>query len=76
MGPHRWRYQLAPTDDGTGRSLVTETWDVSAYPSLLRKLLAKSFHATAQRSIEGTLVRLKDAAEADQRTAPGDQPAS
>lgn len=67
MGLHRWRYELTPTDGD--RTTVTETWDVSAYPSLLRRALAWRFRSTAQKSIASTLTRLKDVAEADEIAA-------
>ncbi len=62
-GVHRWRYELAPTADGG--TVVTETWDVSRYPSFIGGLLSKRLRAGTQKAIEKTLVRLKDAAEAD-----------
>ncbi len=63
MGLHRWRYELAPAD--AGKTEVTETWDVSAYPRLIATLLSKRFRPTMRKAIEKTLVRLKDAAESD-----------
>lgn len=62
QGPHRWRWELEELDDGTTR--VTETFDYS-YASRL----ARAFYVLAgwpsrnARSIEATLLRLKDAAE-------------
>jgi hypothetical protein len=64
FGGHRWRYQLEPAADGTTR--VTETFDYSRYgrPAawVLRTL---DFPERNRRGIEGTLARLKAAAEAD-----------
>ncbi len=62
-GVHRWRYELAPTGDGA--TVVTETWDVSRYPAFIGGLLSKRLRSGTQKAIEKTLVRLKDAAEAD-----------
>lgn len=60
--PHRWRYELEPQPDGTTR--VTETWDISRWPGLLRPGLKLVLGGSTQRSIEQTLVKLKAAAEA------------
>jgi uncharacterized protein YndB with AHSA1/START domain len=61
FGGHRWRYELVPTGDGTR---VTETFDYSRYSLLWRTLLeATGFPARNRAGIEGTLVRLKEAAE-------------
>lgn len=67
IGLHRWRYELVPT--GEGQTKVTETWDVSAYPSPIRKGLAWRFRPIATKSIARTLARLKDVAEADEIAA-------
>lgn len=67
MGLHRWRYELSPV--GTDQTEVTETWDVSAYPRVIATLLSRAFHTRTQKSIDATLVRLKDAAEADDGAA-------
>lgn len=64
FGPHRWRYQLEPTEDGGTR--VTETWDASYYPGPTGKWLdVAGFPDRTRTAIEGTLVKLKAAAEAD-----------
>lgn len=63
MGLHRWRYELSP--GANGATQVTETWDVSHYPAPVAALLSKRFQAGTQKGIEKTLVKLKDAAEAD-----------
>ncbi len=69
MGLHRWRYELVPTGAGAAQTTVTETWDVSAYPSLIATFLSKRFRSTTEKSIEKTLARLKSAAESDARAA-------
>lgn len=64
MGLHRWRYELAPTDDGG--TTVTETFDYSRYNAVGAKAIELTgFPERNRRGIEQTLVRLKDAAEAD-----------
>lgn len=67
MGQHRWRYELSPTADGGTQ--VTETWDLSRYPGVGRAVLSALFGTKTQSAIEGTLVKLKAAAEADATTA-------
>lgn len=62
-GLHRWRYELTPTADGGTE--VTETWDLSHYPTPGRALLSTLFGDKTQKAIEATLVKLKAAAEAD-----------
>ncbi|MGB0102380.1 MAG: SRPBCC family protein [Nocardioides sp.] len=63
-GPHRWRYDLEPTEDGGTR--VTETWDLSHCNSATRWLFGLlRYPRTHARSIEQTLANLKQAAEAD-----------
>ena len=63
VGAHRWRYQLEPVDGGT---YVTETWDISRVPAIMRGALALAgFPGRNQRAIEATLVNLKEAAESD-----------
>lgn len=63
MGKHRWRYELTPTADGG--TDVTETWDLSHYNAIGRAALSALFGTKTQRALEATLVKLKDAAEAD-----------
>ena len=63
MGLHRWRYELVPS--GADQTVVTETWDVSAYPRVIATLLSKAFRRRTQLAVDQTLVRLKDAAESD-----------
>lgn len=64
FGGHRWRYELSPTADGGTE--VTETFDYSRYNTLWSTLIrATGFPERNRRGIEGTLVRLKEAAEAD-----------
>jgi hypothetical protein len=68
FGAHRWRYELAPTDDGGTR--VTETWDATRYTSaVFAGLRALGFPERNRAGISGTLVRLREAAEADQAAA-------
>jgi len=65
FGGHRWRYVLEPRGEGTH---VTESFDYSMY-ALPRRLLIEGlgFPARNRKGIAGTLVNLKDAAEADAR---------
>lgn len=63
FAPHRWRYELTPTADGGTE--VTETWDISRYPVGARQLLSRMYAVKTQAGIEQTLVKLKEAAEAD-----------
>ena len=68
LGVHRWRYELEPLAEHGTR--VTETWDASRYPAPVRwALRAIGFPSRNLRSIEQTLVRLKQAAEQDAGTA-------
>jgi uncharacterized protein YndB with AHSA1/START domain len=65
VGLHRWRYELEPVQvGGAPGTKVTETWDLSAYPGVLRKLLMAWRGKATQQGIDATLVKLKDAAEA------------
>lgn len=67
FGGHRWRYELEPTDDGG--TAVTETFDFSRYNLLAATFLkVTGFPARNLKGIEETLVRLKEAAEADAET--------
>ena len=63
MGVHRWRYELTPTADGGTE--VTETWDVSRYGPLGRRVLRRLFGTDTVRALQQTMVNLKRAAEAD-----------
>jgi hypothetical protein len=70
FGPHRWRYELEPTDDGGTQ--VTETWDATRHSAVwFAGLRATGFPERNRRGIVATLERLKDAAETDHRTAAG-----
>ena len=67
FAPHRWRYELEPVAGGTR---VTETWDLSRVPGPIRLgLKVTGFPTKARRGIEGTLVKLAHAAEADEKNA-------
>lgn len=67
FGGHRWRYELEPTADGGTR--VTETFDYSRYKGLSKAFIeVLRFPERNRKGIEGTLERLKDAAEADAAT--------
>ena len=67
FGAHRWRYELTPTDDGGTQ--VTETWDATRYRApVFAALRALGFPEKNRTGITETLVRLKDAAEADVTT--------
>lgn len=59
FGPHRWRWELRPQDDGTTE--VTETFDYTRAPFGVYELLG--FPARNARGIEETLPRLKSLAE-------------
>jgi uncharacterized protein YndB with AHSA1/START domain len=63
MGVHRWRYELTPAADGGTE--VTETWDVSRYGPLGRRVLRRLFGTDTARALQQTMVNLKRAAEAD-----------
>jgi uncharacterized protein YndB with AHSA1/START domain len=64
FGGHRWRYELTPTADGGTE--VVETFDYSRYRGLSKAFVELlGFPARNRSGIEGTLRRLKDAAEAD-----------
>ncbi len=65
FGGHRWRYVLEPAGSGT---LVTESFDYSRHGPLARRLVELAgFPARNRAGIAGTLVKLKEAAEADAR---------
>jgi uncharacterized protein YndB with AHSA1/START domain len=69
FGAHRWRYELKPEGAGTR---VTETWDASRWHAFGFAVLQRlGFPERNRHGIEATLVRLKDAAEADARSAAG-----
>jgi uncharacterized protein YndB with AHSA1/START domain len=64
FGGHRWRYELSPTDDGGTE--VIETFDYSRYPWFGKAVIeGLGFPGRNRRGIEGTLQRLKAAAETD-----------
>lgn len=64
FGGHRWRYELEATDDGG--TVVTETFDYSRYTGLSKLFVERlGFPERNRRGIEATLVRLREAAEAD-----------
>ena len=64
FGGHRWRYELTPTDDGGTE--VVETFDYSRYPAFGKAIIeGLGFPGRNRRGIEGTLQRLKAAAETD-----------
>jgi len=63
LGVHRWRYELTPTADGGTE--VTETWDLSAYGRLGRRVLHRLFGEETVQALRRTMVNLKHAAEAD-----------
>ena len=63
FAPHRWRYELEPTADGGTR--VTETWDISRWPIGARQILNAILGKKTAAGIAATLVKLKEAAEAD-----------
>ena len=67
FGGHRWRYELEPTGSGTR---VTETFDYSRYNALWTGLITLlGFPERNRKGIEGTLERLKQAAETDAKAA-------
>lgn len=61
-GAHVWRYELEPED---GKIRVTETWDGSAYRGPARLLFKVIGLKGTQRSIEESLVHLRDVAQSD-----------
>jgi uncharacterized protein YndB with AHSA1/START domain len=66
---NRWRYELEPTADGGTR--VTETFDMSRADGLTTAVVRRAkFPERNRAGIEGTLERLKQAAEADAATVP------
>jgi uncharacterized protein YndB with AHSA1/START domain len=65
---NRWRYELAPTADGG--TTVTETFDPSRADRVTDAVVSwAGFHDRNREGIVGTLARLKDAAEADAKSA-------
>ncbi|HET6627599.1 MAG TPA: SRPBCC family protein [Nocardioidaceae bacterium] len=69
FGGHRWRYELAPTDDGG--TVVTESFDYTRHGRLATAVInGTGFPARNRRGIAETLVRLKAAAEADAAVTP------
>ncbi|RNL83897.1 SRPBCC family protein [Halostreptopolyspora alba] len=58
FGPHRWRWELRPVEGGTR---VTETFDYSYGLAWFYQLVGYPSHNA--RSIERTLVRLKELTE-------------
>ena len=67
FGGHRWRYVLEPIEGGTR---VTESFDYSRYGTVPRLVVELAgFPERNRAGIAGTLVKLKEAAEADARKA-------
>lgn len=67
FAPHRWRYELEPVAGGTR---VTETWDATRVPvPVWVGLRLARYPERTRRGIEGTLVKLAHAAEADEKNA-------
>jgi uncharacterized protein YndB with AHSA1/START domain len=67
---NRWRYELTPTADGG--TTVTETFDMSRADRITTAVVrAAKFPERNQQGITETLVRLKEAAEADTARQPG-----
>ena len=63
MGLHRWRYELTP--NAAGGTDVTETWDLTHYGELRRRVLHRIFGKKTARALAATMTKLKAAAEAD-----------
>jgi uncharacterized protein YndB with AHSA1/START domain len=64
FSPNHWRYELTSTGDGGTR--VTETFDWTRANRLTAAVVERTgFPERNRRGISGTLVRLKEAAEAD-----------
>lgn len=61
-GAHVWRYELEPDE---GKIRVTETWDGSGYSGLPRLVFKLTGLKGTQRSIEESLVNLREVAESD-----------
>src|SRR3954453_19644801 len=62
--PNRWRYELGPT--AGGRTTVTETFDWTRAGPVTRAVVERTgFPERNRDAIGATLVRLKQAAEAD-----------
>ncbi len=69
FGAHRWRYELDPTEDG--RTVVTETFDFTRHNRLSAAALRLAgFPERNRAGIAETLVRLKQAAEHDEKATP------
>lgn len=63
VGLHRWRYELTPTADGGTQ--VTETWDLTHYPSFAARVLHALFGAKTKTALASTMEKLKAAAEVE-----------
>ena len=63
MGQHRWRYELSP--NASGGTDVTETWDLTHYNAVGKRVLHALFGKKTALALTATLVKLKAAAEAD-----------
>src|SRR5690606_19142718 len=61
-GAHVWRYELQPEGD---RVRVTETWDGTAYPAVVRPFFRLLVLKDTRRALEETLVNLRAVAESD-----------
>jgi len=67
---HVWRYELEPVEQGTR---VTESFDYSGVNGIQAKLFeVVGFPKKNRKGIEGTLVRLADAAQADAGRGSGE----
>ena len=63
MGLHRWRYELTP--NAAGGTDVTETWDLTRYGEVRRRVLHRLFAKKTAKALAATMTNLKAAAEAD-----------